>query len=361
MTIKENEPLAPLTTFKVGGNARYFIEAINADEIKEAVLFARGKNLPFFILGGGSNILISDLGFPGLVIKISLRGISHKEERGQILVTAASGEVWDDLVAFAVERGWSGIENLSGVPGTVGGAVVQNIGCYGSEVKDAIELVSVFDISDEQIKTLPFSECRFSYRNSLFKKTEGEKYVVLSAMFHLVNSSSFKIGDAYKDNRFDIGELVKKRNSSPGLKDVREVILGVREEKGMIIMGGRESYNSAGSFFKAPIVDRELFEQIMEIASRADKEKEQRLRPWFWDLMENKIKIAPAFLLEFTEFNKGYRRGRVGVSPKHSLSIINYGLAEAREIHNLARDMKGEVKRIFGVELTPEVEYMGEF
>ncbi len=359
--ILENIPLAPFTTFRVGGGARYFAEVKTIDELKEAILFAREGNLPFFILGGGSNVLISDLGFPGLVIKVSSRGITHIEKGNDVLVTVAGGEIWDDFVSYAVSRGWCGIENLSGIPGTIGAAPVQNIGCYGSEVKDVIESVLVFDTEEKKIKNLSNEECKFSYRSSLFKKPEGKKYIIFSVTFRLSSAPYFQTDETYKDNRFNIGELIKKQNISPTLKDIRFVILNVREEKGMLIMAGRESYNSAGSFFAAPIVSSRVFESIAEIAGRIDKEKEKFLQPWSWEIENNRVKIAPAFLLEFTQFNKGYHKGKVGISPKHSLSIINRGGARAGEIYNLARDMRDAVEKVFGVKLEPEIEYVGQF
>ncbi|MEK7614207.1 MAG: UDP-N-acetylmuramate dehydrogenase [Patescibacteria group bacterium] len=359
--ILENVLLAPFTTFKVGGSARYFAEVKTIDELKEAVLFSQKRKLPFFVLGGGSNILISDSGFPGLVIKISSRGITHTEKGDHIFVTVLAGEDWDNFVEYAVVRGWHGVENLSGVPGSVGAAPVQNIGCYGSEVKDTIESVLVFDIKEERIKIFPNKECKFSYRSSLFKKPEGKRYVIFSVTFRLSSTPYFQTGETYKDNRFNIGELIKKQNVSPTPKDIRFVILNVREEKGMVIMAGRESYNSAGSFFAAPIVSSRVFENVAEIAGHIDKEKEKFLRPWSWEIENNRIKIAPAFLLEFTQFNKGYYRGKVGISPKHSLSIINRGGSGAGEIYNLARDMRDAVEKVFGVKLEAEVEYVGQF
>lgn len=361
MNVKENIPLAPFTTFGLGGPARYFAEVETTEELKEAVFFARKKSVQFFVLGGGSNVLVSDTGFPGLVVKISLRGITHKDVGDKIIVIAAAGEPWDDFVSYAVSRGWYGVEDLSGVPGSVGAAPVQNIGCYGSEVKDVIDSVAVFDSENGQIKNFSAEECQFSYRGSLFKKPEGKKYSVLSATFRLSRTPQRKNPGIYVDNRFDIGELLKKYGDFPTPGNIRKVILDVRQEKGMVIIPGRESYNSAGSFFKAPILSRGIFEQVIETARRIDEEKEQRLHPWFWETGDGRIKIAPAFLFEFTGFNKGYSRGVVGISPKHSLAIINRGGAKAREIYGLARDMQSAVKKIFDIDLVPEVEYIGEF
>lgn len=361
MNIKENISLAPLTTFKVGGMARYFAEAKTENEIKEAIFFARQKGVPFFILGGGSNILVSDSGFPGLVIKISSRGIKHDKEGDVIKVTVEAGEQWDDFVAYAVGSGWRGVENLSGVPGSVGAAPVQNIGCYGTEVKDVIESVRAVNTDTGEDRVFLKEECGFGYRESFFKKPEGKKFVITSVVFKLLDSPYLDNSDFYKDNRFNIGELMGEKSANPTIKDLREVVLSVRKEKGMLVTKDAESHASAGSFFGAPILSRDYIEKITSIAGTLDKEKERRLRPWFWEIEGGRVKVAPAFLLEFTPYNKGYVRGKVGISPKHSLSIINLGGGASGEIYNLAKDMSSEVKKIFEIDIHPEVVFIGDF
>ncbi len=361
MIIKEFVSLAPLTTFKIGGMARFFAEAETKEEIKKAVLLAREKNVPFFILGGGSNILVSDDGFSGLVIKISSRGVKHEKKGNTIRAIVEAGERWDDFVAYAVGKGWRGVENLSGVPGSVGAAPVQNIGCYGTEVKDVIESVYAIDTNNGEEKIFSKEECGFGYRDSFFKTVEGKRFVITSVVFSLMDAPYAETNDSYKDNRFDIGKLVMEKSVNPTLKDVREVILSVRGEKGMIIAEGAKSYASAGSFFGAPVLPSSHLERITAIARDLDGEKEKRLRPWFWRIGEDRVKIAPAFLLEFTPYSKGYARGKVGISPKHSLSIINLGGGTAREIYSLAKDMSSEVRKVFDVDLNPEVMFVGDF
>lgn len=360
MDIKENVPLSPFTTFKIGGNARYFTEATTIEEIKEAVSFARDKSLPLFVLGGGSNILVSDDGFPGLVLKIGLRGISHKVEGNQVFVTALAGEVWDDLAAYTTQNGFSGLECLSGVPGTVGGAVVANIGCYGAQCSDRLMRVEVIDLGNNEalFKTLKNEDCNFSYHESIFGQEAG-RYLVLGATFSLSNSGSPKL--SYLDSRFNLAELVSKEGNEPTVADVRKAILEVREQKGHLVMEGRFSYKSVGSFFHMPFVSKEHYLRVVERARLLNMAKEEQLRPWAWEQADGSYKLAPGLLLEYTEFQKGYVRGAVGVSPHHTLVIINIDSGRACDIDNLAHDMQSEVKRIFDIDLVREVEYVGEF
>lgn len=360
MNIKENVPLAPFTTFKIGGLARYFVEATTIDEIKEAVSFVRGKNLPLFILGGGSNILVSDDGFKGLVLKIGLRGISHQMEGDEVFVTAGAGEVWDDLSSYTTQSGFGGLECLSGVPGTVGGAVVANVGCYGAQCSDTLVCIEVVDLIDNgaSFRILKKEDCNFSYHESIFGQQPG-RYLVLRATFSPSVSGSPKL--SYRDSRFDLVELASKEGNEPTLADVRKTILDMREQKGHLVMDGRFSYKSAGCFFHMPFVSKDKYSYVVERAQLLDSVKEKQLRPWAWEQTNGSYKLAPGFLLEYTEFQKGYKRGNVGISPHHTLVVINIGDGSASEIDCLARDMQSEVRRIFDVELMPETEYVGEF
>lgn len=357
----ENEPLAPYTTLRIGGNARYFVSVTSIEELQNAIFFAHKKNLPIFVLGEGSNILISDDGFPGLVIQMSLRGIQYTIQDNDVFVTAMAGEPWDDFVLYILEHGWRGVENLSGVPSSVGAAPVQNIGCYGTEVASVVQEVRTVNIEDGKEKMFSSDMCAFRYRDSFFKTKTGKKYIVVSVMFRLSTTPYKDVGTIYKDSRFNIGELVRARTQSPTPKDVRNVILETRNAKGMCIKKDGTSLVSAGSFFGNPTVSREEFENILQVAKCLDTEKEIRLRPWFWDQSDGCVKIAAAFLLEFTPYNKGYARGCVGVSPYHQLSLINLGGATARDMRDLAYDMQRAVKELFHVELFPEVEYVGTF
>lgn len=358
-SLTSNVPLAPFTTFHIGGPARYFAEAQSVEDVKEALAFARANSLPVFVLGGGSNILIADSGFDGVVITMRIQGITAKKSNDRTLVTVDSGIAWDSFVVWAIEKRLAGLECMSGVPGTVGGAVVANVGCYGAQVSDTFVSAEVIDTQDESgtLQVIKKEKCGFSYHDSIFGRLNG-RYIVLRATFALSTDST--IQPSYRDNRFDMASLIAELGHNPTQKEVREAVLGIREEKGNLVMKDRISYKSAGSFFHMPFVSPEEYAEVMKRAKAIDAEKEKRLRPWAWEQKNGLYKLAPGFLLEYTEYQKGYTRDSVGISPRHTLSIINTGNASARDIAELARDMQEVVEKIFGVNLEREVEYVGD-
>ena len=354
-----NVSLAPLTTFGVGGEARFFIEAQSVEEVYEALNFARTNSLSICVLGGGSNIVVADTGYDGLVLAVRIHGITFENQDGHTFVTAGAGVVWDELVIYSIEHGFAGLECLSGVPGTVGGAVVANLGCYGAQCSDTFVSADVLDLKDANsaVRVLKNENCHFSYHESVFNHEPG-RYLVLRATFALVSNGAPRL--AYRDNRFNLATLATKNSREPTLLDIRNAVLDVREQKGALIMNGRTSYKCAGSFFHMPYVSPTRYAEIVQCAKKCDPEKEERLRPWAWEQADGSYKLAPGFLLEYTKFQKGYVRGAVGISPRHTLTIINIGGARAQDIALLARDMQDAVKNIFGVRLEREVEYIGE-
>jgi len=355
MKIEEHVPLAPLTTFNIGGNARYFASAQSEEDVHEALAFAHEKSLPFFVLGGGSNILVADDGFSGLVLQIGMQqSVTHDDGKHALLAVGA-GVVWDDFVARAVAQGYAGIECLSGVPGTVGGAVVANIGAYGQECSDTFVSAEVIDIQNKDLRVQTFTKasCDFSYHKSHFSTHPGQ-YVVISVTFAFAKQTT--VQPSYRDSRFNITELVAKNGREPSLVEVRDEVLRVRAEKGVL----SSSYHSAGSFFHMPFVSREKYEEIQEQAIVLDAEKELRLRPWAWEQADGTYKIAPAFLLEYTKFQKGYTQGAVGISPKHTLSVIASAGACASDVAKLACTMHDAVQKIFSLSLEREVKYIGD-
>jgi UDP-N-acetylmuramate dehydrogenase len=248
--IQEHIPLAPMTTFGIGGPARYFVEATSADDLREAIAFARERDLPIFVLGGGSNLLVADEGFHGVVIKVALHGVeirpqqtadssrhtralgmtlSRIEKRGEpcAIVTAAAGEDWDALVAYSVERGLGGFECMSGIPGTVGATPVQNVGAYGQEVSSTIIEVEALDITTCELRTFSSAECAFSYRTSLFNTTVRERYIITRVRFELRPGATPNIG--YRDLKQHFGDR------TPTLAETREAVLAIRRSKGMLI------------------------------------------------------------------------------------------------------------------------------
>lgn len=358
MDIRESVSLKEFTTFNIGGAARYFIEANSIDEVREALEFARAKNCEVFILGGGSNILIADNGFDGLVMHTNVQGITHESKGEHEIISAGAGVSWDGLVAFSITENLAGLECLSGVPGTVGGAVVQNIGAYGESCSDTFIHADAIDRRSPALEVVRIEReaCNFSYHDSVFGEEPG-RYIILSASFKLTRGLAAL--PTYRDNRFDVAAFVQKNNRLPTLADIRAAILEIRAKKGLLAEPDPAAFKGAGSFFHMPLVTKEQYEHIQTVAQEMDAEKEERLRPWAWEQPEGRYKLAPGFLLEYTEFKKGYRRGDAGISPKHILNVINLGHATAHDIASLAHDMQHAVEEMFGVRLTREVEYVG--
>lgn len=354
MKIEENVALAPLTTFKLGGAARFFIAAHSIEELEKAISFARAEHLPVFVLGGGSNILVADEGYSGVVISLAFTDEEITQDTQGALVTVGAGVRWDTFVARMVQREYAGLEALSGIPGTVGGAVVANAGAYGTQCSDVFVQARVIDLTDDgvRVRTVGNADCNFAYHDSVFSQQPG-RYVILSATFRLVRNS--KPDFSYKDNRFNFTDILAEEQLPHTFAGLRAAVLLIRERKGVL----EECFQSAGSFFHMPYVSAVQHEHIISVARSLDAVKEERLRPWAWQQTDGSYKVAPGFLLEYTPFQKGYVRGSVGISPKHTLSIINLGGARATQVAELARDMHDAVQKLFYVDLEREVQYVG--
>ena len=339
MQIQENYPLAELTTFRIGGPAKYYVKVTATDELKLALVFAREKSLGVLILGGGSNMLVSDRGFNGLVIHNKLSCLTI-EKSG--LITVSAGENWDEVVVKAVAKGLAGIECLSGVPGSAGGAVVQNIGAYGQTLSDAVVQVEAIEVATGNVKVFLPEACEFAYRNSWFKKNSSQ-YLVTAFQLKLKPNGVPTITYPHVRKHFE-------QKPSPSLLDVRQFIIKLRASKGYLIMEGFEYYATAGSFFTNPIVNQEQYERLRPMLGDPSLNR-------FWQT-EKGIKLAAAFLLEEAGFGKGYREGTVGISPKHALSLINFDQATASEVVALADKIKNVVFDKYGVKLEQEVIYV---
>ena len=337
--LQENISLVPLTTLRIGGAARYFLKAETVDDVVDAVDYASRNDLPLFILGGGSNIVVADEGFDGLVLRIALKGISEKGN----LITAQAGEDWDSFVSYCVERNLAGIECLSGIPGFVGGTPVQNVGAYGQEVSETIVSVRVFDREQNEIVELKNEDCGFSYRKSIFNTTEREHYIVLSVTFALVENG--KPALRYKDVQQFFSD-----HDSPALKEVRDAVIEIRSRKSMVINPDDPNSRSVGSFFKNPIVGVEEFLKIESLMNES--------APHF-PAGDGCVKIPAAWLIEQAGFQKGYVKGNVGLSTNHTLAIINRGGATAKDVIELMREIQAAVKEKFFVELKPEPVFVG--
>ncbi len=347
--LREQVPLAAYTTLQVGGPARWFAEVETEDRLLEALEFAETRRLPVFILGGGSNILVSDAGYGGLVLRIALRGIRPRVGEA---VTVSAGEDWDVFVRWCVERDLAGIECLSGIPGSVGGTPVQNVGAYGQEVAEVIVSVRTLDRTSRQVVTLSNRDCGFAYRSSVFNTAQRDRYVVLSVSFNLHPGGKPRV--VYPD----LLRHFSDRSDPPRLDEVREAVLMIRRNKSMVIRPEDPNSKSAGSFFKNPIVAVGLAQKAEEAARRRGTLKLSDLMPRY-PVDDGGVKLSAAWLIEHAGFAKGYARGRVGLSSRHTLALINRGGATARELLDLADDIQSAVHTVFGVELAREPVLVG--
>jgi len=342
VNIRENVPLASLTTLKIGGPASFFAEAVHEDEIVEAFEFADSRGLDVFVLGGGSNILVSDEGFDGLVIQIGIKGIAEGGSGNPDYdITAQAGEDWDSFVAYCVERRLAGVECLSGIPGFVGGTPVQNVGAYGQDVSETIVSVRCFDRETREFVAFSNAECGFEYRKSIFNSTHRDRYVVISVTYELRQSGEPMI--VYKDL---IEHFV---DTNPGLSEVRAAVLQIRRAKSMVIDASDPNSQSAGSFFKNPVVPLYKYDVMAE---------ELGFVPHF-PAGDDLVKIPAAWLIERAGFPKGYTKGNAGISSNHTLALINRGGASAHEIISLKDDIQQAVNERFNIELYPEPIFIG--
>ena len=347
MKLQEQVALAPLTTLGVGGPARYFVEAESETDIREALQFANERGLPLFVLGGGSNLLVADTGFAGLVLKIRLRGVERVAVGANVTYHVAAGEDWDAFVARAVEDNCAGIECMSGIPGSVGATPVQNVGAYGQEVSETICEVVALDRPTMEELTFRNSECGFGYRTSVFNTTERDRYIILRVSFTLHQGGDAAIRYA------DLQKIFGADLANPSLQQVRDAVREIRRSKAMLLVPGDEDSHSAGSFFKNPIVTLGEFEDLaVRLESRGV------VMPNY-PAGEGMRKLSAAWLVEQAGFAKGYARGDVGISRRHALAIVNRGGATAGEIVALKDEIQARVFTEFGIALQPEPVFLG--
>jgi UDP-N-acetylmuramate dehydrogenase len=347
MLLLENVPLAPLTTLQVGGPARFFVEAQSVRDVQDAVELADSRNLPLFVFGGGSNLVIADAGWPGLALKLAIVGIEEREEHGKAIFDAGAGEDWDRFVARTVRRECSGLECLSGIPGSVGGTPVQNVGAYGQDVAQTIESVQVLDLRDMQVRELCNEACSFGYRTSIFNTSERGRYIVLRVSFALEPGGAAHIEYA------DLKKYFSGWSVSPTLAEAREAVRQIRGTKGMLLVLSDPDSRSAGSFFKNPVI---TVEQNQELQARAAA---RRLQIPSYPALEERKKVSAAWLVEHSGFSKGFGIGRVGISRKHALAIVNRGSATASEIMEFKDLIQARVQEIWDVHLEPEPVFVG--
>jgi len=350
MLLQENIPLAPLTTFHLGGPARFFVEARSAAEVQEAVALARAKNLALFILGGGSNLVVADSGWPGLVLKVAIPGIEQQpgsNDADKVRFDVGAGESWDRFVSHAVVAKCAGVECLSGIPGSVGGTPVQNVGAYGQEVSETIESVEVFDQKDAQVRKLRREECGFRYRSSIFNTTERGRYIILRVRYVLTPGGEPDLGYA------DLMRHFEGRETRPNLAETREAVRHIRARKGMLIVPGDPDCRSAGSFFKNPVLSED---QHAELEKRASA---KGLTVPSYPALEKSRKVSAAWLVEKSGFARGYGLGHAGISSKHALAIVNRGGATVAEVIALKEQIQHRVEEIWNVRLEAEPVMVG--
>jgi UDP-N-acetylmuramate dehydrogenase len=337
--------LAGYTTLGLGGPARSFVTASATDELIEAVRAADASGEPVLLLGGGSNLVISDDGFPGTVIHVNTRGVSYAADGdGRVAVTVAAGEDWDDVVAATAAEGLAGLECLSGIPGRAGATPIQNVGAYGQEVAEVITRVRVFDRRRGETSIIPNERCCFSYRTSLFKG--GNQYIVTDVTFRL-SRENLSRPVRYAELASELGMEMGERAS---VTDVRSAVLKIRARKGMVQNPGDPDSRSAGSFFTNPVLSAEQFARLEASAAGPV--------PRF-DAGQGRVKVPAAWLIEHAGFGKGHGAGRARISSKHTLALVNAGGATTADLLALAREVREGVRAAFGVTLDPEPILVG--
>lgn len=336
--------LAPMTTLGIGGPARFFVKAESEGDLTRTLAYADEHRLPVFILGGGSNVLIADAGFDGVVIQIAIAGpelAAQSAGPGLAGITVGAGHDWDEFVAWCVDNDLAGVECLSGIPGTVGGTPVQNVGAYGQEVAETIIRVRCLDRLTGEFVELTNEECGFTYRTSIFNSTHRDRYVVVSVTYELTTGGGPKV--VYKD-------LVEHfAGREPTLAETRDAVLAIRRSKSMVIDTNDPNSRSAGSFFKNPIVPRPVYEKIAAALPNAPS----------FPVDADHVKIPAAWLIENSGFRKGFAHGNAGISSKHTLALINRGGASAAEVIELKEMIQRTVAAKFAIDLTPEPIMVG--
>lgn len=332
----ERVALADYTTLRVGGPS-HLTATTSENELIDAVRAAEADGDAVLLLGGGSNLVVSDDGFAGTTIGIGHTGVDVEETGDRVRLRVAAGESWDALVARAVEHGWSGLEAMSGIPGLVGATPIQNVGAYGAETSDVLVSVDVWDRLQAERRTLAAAECGFGYRSSIFKY--AHRYIVLSVTFELARSG--------QSAPIRYAELARTLAVQPGetapLADVRDAVLGLRAGKGMVLDPADHDTWSAGSFFTNPILPAIALPEGAPTYPADD----------------GMVKTSAAWLIEHAGFHKGFGTERAALSSKHTLAITNRGSARAADIIELAREIRDEVRGTFGIELHPEPLLIG--
>lgn len=342
--MQQNVPLAPLTTLRIGGPARFLARIATEADLLDAVDFARSRNLPLFALGGGSNLLVADRGFDGVVLQMALTGapVISTDAAGALDYAVPAGNDWDPFVLSVCEQGIAGIECLAGIPGLVGGTPVQNVGAYGQEVADTITAVRALDLQARQFVTLSVAECGFSYRRSRFNTTDRGRYVVTRVTFRLDPNAKPNLSYADLKQHFAAGA------AAPTPLEVYHAVRAIRHSKGMLLVEGEPDCRSAGSFFKNPVVPVATLPRIA-----AELELDPATIP-NWPAADGLTKLPAAWLLERAGFHKGYALGQAGISSRHTLALINRGEATEADLVALRDRIRQTIADRFAISLEQE-------
>jgi UDP-N-acetylmuramate dehydrogenase len=344
--IREHVPLAPLTTIGLGGSARFFAACHSLDEIRAALSWAVGRGLPVHLLGGGSNTVFADEGYPGLVLHLATRGTTFAEDGNAVRVTAAAGEAWDDLVATCVARGLGGVECLSGIPGQVGATPIQNVGAYGQEVGEAVTEVRALDRRTLESVSFPRDRCGFGYRQSRFRGPDAGRYVIVEVAFSLRPEARPMIRYPELQRRLEtLNGTAPPESGTPALTAVRQAVLGLRRGKSMVLDPADPDSRSAGSFFVNPVLTE------TELAALRTRLDDPAALPGY--AVDGGTKVPAAWLIEQAGFPRGLRRNGAGISSSHALALVNHG-GTTRELLALADEIQAGVERRFGVRLARE-------
>ncbi|MFF3317289.1 UDP-N-acetylmuramate dehydrogenase [Streptomyces sp. NPDC003035] len=347
--VLHDAPLAPLTTFRLGGPANRLVTATTDDEVIAAVREADASGTPLLIIGGGSNLVIGDKGFDGTALRIATQGFTLDGTKLEL----AAGEVWTDAVARTVDAGLAGIECLAGIPGSAGATPIQNVGAYGQEVSATITEVVAYDRRADETVTLPNADCSFSYRHSRFK-ADPDRYVVLRVRFGLEDAAGLSAPVKYAETARALGVEVGDRVP---LAQARETVLKLRASKGMVLDPADHDTWSAGSFFTNPILTPGEYETFLaRVAGRLGADVTP---PAFPAGEDGQVKTSAAWLIDKAGFTKGYGSGPARISTKHTLALTNRGEATTEDLLALAREVVAGVRDAFGVTLVNEPVTVG--
>lgn len=337
MNIQKNVSLQTYNTFGIDKSARFFVQVTSIQEVVQALDEAEKKRLPVLVLGGGSNILLTQ-DVEALVIKINIKGIHPiKEDEDHIWVKVGAGEVWHDFVLHAIASGWAGIENLSLIPGTVGASPMQNIGAYGVEIKEVFDYLEAVNVRSREIEVFDHSQCQFGYRESIFKNLAKGKYIITHVVFKLNKQASLNI--SYGAVQATLAEMGV---AEPNMEAISKAVIKIRQSK----LPDPKTIGNAGSFFKNPTIAKNRY---------LDLKKRYPNIPGYEN--EQGVKVPAAWLIEQAGW-KGRTFGQVGVHRQHPLVLVNYGGGDGEAIKKLSLDIQKDIEAKFGIRLQPEVNFI---